>query len=298
MRPIHKNRKMLELKYHGRAFERGVLRWYHVMAKWIFELPLLKKPGVQNARNVRLNHIELPIENLPTKFDGCRILFIADMHVDGIGGLAESIIRIAERADYDYCFLGGDYSFGFDASDERMRHQVRQVVKSLVQKSRIFGILGNHDEYRTAELLDELGVEMLLNEGVCVERNGDAVYLVGVDDCIFFRAAELEDAGASVPDGAFKIILSHSPDLYRQAAQADYSLYLAGHTHGGQICLPGGVAVIANAHVPRKMVKGTWDYKGMVGYTSYGAGASIVPVRFFCQPEVALLTLTKGCGAE
>jgi predicted MPP superfamily phosphohydrolase len=220
------------------------------------------------------------------------------MHVDGIDALAESIICIAERAEYDYCILGGDYGFGFDASDERMRHQVRKVVKCLVKKSRVFGVLGNHDEYRTAELLNELGVEMLLNENVCVEREGDKVYLVGVDDCAFFRAAELEKAGATVPNGAFKIIVSHSPDLYEQAAQADYSLYLAGHTHGGQVCLPGGVAVIANARVPRKMVKGTWEYKGMVGYTSYGAGASIVPVRFFCQPEVLLLILTKGSDAD
>ena len=298
MKPIHKNRKILELKYKGRPLERDTMRWYHVMARWILELPLFSRPGRRNAGHVRLHRVELPIENLPTQFDGCRILFIADMHLDGMSGLAERIIRIAERVEYDYCILGGDYSFGFDASEERMRQQVRQVVMSLRKKSRVFGVLGNHDEYRMAEQLNDLGVEILLNEKVSLERSGDKVYLVGVDDGFFYRAVELEEAGATIPDGAFKIILSHSPDLYRQAAQAGYALYLTGHTHGGQICLPGGITLITNAHVPRKMVKDSWEYNGMVGYTSYGAGTSIVPVRFFCPPEVALLILTKGDEAK
>ena len=298
MRPIHKNREFLELKYHGRASERDTLRWYHVLAGWVFGLPFLKSHGLRSAANLRLNQFELPRENLPTVFDSCRILFITDMHVDGIAGLADNIIHVANSVEYDYCILGGDYSYGFDASDERMRQQVNEVVKSLVQKTRVFGILGNHDEYRTAELLDGLGVEMLLNESVCIEWKREKIYLTGVDDCAFFKAAELEQAGADVPNNAFKIILSHSPDLYKQAAQAGYSLYLSGHTHGGQICLPGGITITSNAHVPRRLIKGRWEYNGMMGYTSYGAGASIVPVRFFCRPEIVLLILTKGDGAD
>ena len=263
------------------------------MAKWILELPLFSRPGRRNAEDLRLRRIELPLKNLPAKFYGCRILFVTDMHLDGTSGLAESVVRLAERAEYDYCFLGGDYSFGYDASEERMIRQVREVTTFLIKKSRVFGVLGNHDEYRMAELLNELGVEMLLNDMVCLARDGDEIFLVGVDDDFFYRAAELEQAGVAVPDGAFKIVLSHSPDLYKHAAQAGYSLYLAGHTHGGQICLPGGMAITTNAHGPRKMAKDSWEYHGMVGYTSYGAGTSVVPVRFFCPPEVTLLILER-----
>ena len=298
MKSIHNNRRTRELEYHGQPYERGTWKWYHFVARWVFELPLLKKRGRRNAGDVRLNPIELSFKNLPVGFNTCRILFIADMHVDGIDGLAGTIIRIAEGVDYDYCILGGDCGFGFDASDERMRRQVREVVGALVKRSRVFGILGNHDEYATAELLDELGVEMLLNESAYLERDGDKIYLVGVDDNIFFQAAEVEQAGSDVPEGAFKIMLSHSPDVYQQAARAGYALFLAGHTHGGQICLPGGITVIANARVPRKMIKGVWKYKGMVGYTSYGVGVSVAPVRFFCRPEIVLLTLTKDGVAE
>ncbi len=294
MEPIHKNRKRLELEYYGRAAERDTLKWYHIMAKWVLELPLFLKPGRRNAGDVRLRRIELPVKNLPTAFDGCRILFIADMHLDGVSGLAECIMRIADGIEYDICILGGDYSFGYNASDERMRHQVCEVVTFLVGKSRVFGVLGNHDEYQTAEMLNKLGVEMLLNENVCIEKNGEKIFLVGVDDDFFFQAAELDKAGATVPEGACKIILAHSPDLYKQAAQSGYSLYLTGHTHGGQICLPGGIAVISNAHVPRHLIKGLWEYGSTVGYTSYGVGTSVAPVRFFCPPEVVLLILTKA----
>ncbi len=298
MKPIHKNRKMFELKYHGQVFERGTIRWFQVIAKLVFGVSLLKKFGLQNAKNLGLNQIELQVTGLPAKFEGCKILFITDMHIDGIDCLAERIIRIAGKVEYDYCILGGDYSFGFDANDEVMRRQLCKVVEFLTKKSQVFGILGNHDEYRIAEVLNGLGVHMLLNEHVYLEREGDRIYLVGVDDCYFFRAAELEQAAVAVPDDAFKIILSHSPDLYKHAAQAGYSLYLAGHTHGGQICLPGQIAVIAAAKVPWKMVKGRWRYRSMVGYTSCGAGTSIVPMRFFCQPEVVLLTLIKDNNTE
>ncbi|MFQ6035028.1 MAG: metallophosphoesterase, partial [Sedimentisphaerales bacterium] len=233
------------------------------------------------------------MKSLPAGFNGCKILFITDMHIEKIGCLADRIVSIARQEDYDYCILGGDYSFGFDISNPAIRQRLSEVLEFLKEKCRVFGILGNHDEYQCAEILSRFGVEMLINEHVCLEKEGDKMYLVGVDDYHFFRAAELKEAGAGIPNGAFRIIISHSPELYKEASAAGYSLYLAGHTHGGQICLPGSIAIVANARVPRKMVKGRWEYRGMAGYTSCGAGASIVPMRFFCQPEVVLLTLRK-----
>ncbi len=286
------------MKYQGQAIASGTIHWFDVMAKLLFEISLLKKFGLKNAQNVDLNQIELQLKSLPARFEGCKILFITDMHIGGIDCLAERIIRIAGQVEYDYCILGGDYTYSLDANNKVMRQQLCKVIEFLVEKSQVFGILGNHDEYRIAEVLDGLGLNMLINEHVCLEREGDKLYLAGVDDCYFFRAAELEEAAASVPDDAFKILLSHSPDLYKQAAQAGYSLYLAGHTHGGQICLPGEIAVITHAHVPRNMIKGRWKYGSMVGYTSCGAGVTLVPARFFCQPEVVLLTLIKDSNTE
>ncbi len=298
MKPIHKNRKMLEMKCTGQAIEDGTFRWFHVMAKLVFQISLLRKFGLKNAQNLCLNEIELQLKNLPARFEECKILFITDMHIGGIDCLAERIIRIAEQVEYDYCILGGDYTYGFHANSKIIRQQLCKVIEFLLEKSKVFGILGNHDKYRIAEMLNGFGVEILINEHVCLEREGDKLYLVGVDDCHFFRAAELEEAAVAVPHDAFKVILSHSPVLYKQAAQAGYSLYLAGHTHGGQMCLPGEIAVITNANIPRNMIKGRWKYCNMMGYTSCGVGVTIVPARFFCQPEVALFTLIKDSNTE
>ena len=300
MKPIHKNRKILETKCHERVFTRGTKQIFHFeniyglmpIVNLVFKMLFIKKIGLRNATRVGLNEVELGVKGLPANFDGCRILFITDMHLEGIDYLSENIINIAKNMEYDYCFLGGDYSFR--PSVKEVGRQLAKIVSLLTTKSRVFGVLGNHDTYRIAEQLNDYGVEMLLNENVCLERGAERVYLVGVDDCYYFAAAELKEAEQGIPDGAVKIILSHPPELYKEAEQAGYSLYVAGHTHGGQICLPGGVAMVVRACIPRKLVKGDWRYRDMVGYTSCGAGATGVPVRFFCPPEVALLTLRKN----
>jgi predicted MPP superfamily phosphohydrolase len=91
-----------------------------------------------------------------------------------------------------------------------------------------------------------------------------------------------------VPDGAPAILLSHTPELYRQAAHAGFDFFLCGHTHGGQICLPGGVPVILEAKIPRRLGSGAWSHGPMQGYTSRGAGTSVVDVRFNCPGEITL----------
>ena len=84
------------------------------------------------------------------------------------------------------------------------------------------------------------------------------------------------------------ILLSHTPETYRQAADAGFNVMLCGHTHGGQICLPGGIPVLTLADSPRALARGPWRYREMVGYTSAGTGTSIVDVRLNCPPEVTL----------
>jgi predicted MPP superfamily phosphohydrolase len=86
----------------------------------------------------------------------------------------------------------------------------------------------------------------------------------------------------------FSILLSHTPEIYRQAAHAGFKLLLSGHTHGGQICLPGAIPLTLDSVLPRRMGAGAWKYHDMVGYTSVGVGSCIVPVRLNCPPEITL----------
>jgi predicted MPP superfamily phosphohydrolase len=98
----------------------------------------------------------------------------------------------------------------------------------------------------------------------------------------------IEKAATGIPFEDFSILLSHTPEVYQQASYADFSLLLCGHTHGGQICLPGRIPITLDSVLPRHMGSGPWRYHDMIGYTSVGAGCSIVPVRFNCPPEITL----------
>jgi predicted MPP superfamily phosphohydrolase len=142
--------------------------------------------------------------------------------------------------------------------------------------------------------LETMGIRMLMNEAVVIDRDGAHLYLAGIDDAHFYRTDNIEKAAEHIPHDACSILLSHTPEIYRQAAHAGFHLLLSGHTHGGQICLPGGVAITLDSVLPRRLGAGSWRHHGMVGYTSVGAGSSVVSVRFNCPPEITLHSLEHG----
>ena len=142
--------------------------------------------------------------------------------------------------------------------------------------------------------LEEIGIRMLLNESEAIERAGEQIHLVGIDDAHYYRVDNIEKAVSSVPAANFSILLSHTPEIYRQAAHAGFKLLLSGHTHGGQICLPGAIPIILDSVLPRRLGAGAWTHRGMVGYTSVGVGSCILPVRLNCPPEITLHRLLRS----
>lgn len=135
---------------------------------------------------------------------------------------------------------------------------------------------------------------MLLNESDSIVRGDQRIHLAGVDDAHYYRADNLEEAAAGIPHEEFSILLSHTPEIYRQAAHAGFQVMLSGHTHGGQVCLPWSIPITLDSVLPRRMGAGAWNYHAMAGYTSVGVGASIVSVRFNCPPEITLHHLRRG----
>jgi len=107
--------------------------------------------------------------------------------------------------------------------------------------------------------LEALGITILLNECIAIRRGEDSIYLAGVDDAHFYRADNIEKATKEIPERSVSILLSHTPETYRQAAHAGFDLMLSGHTHGGQICLPGGIPILLEADVPRALGAGLGD---------------------------------------
>ncbi len=104
----------------------------------------------------------------------------------------------------------------------------------------------------------------------------------------------IEKAAETIPHEEFSILVTHTPEIYRQAAHADFDVLLSGHTHGGQICLPGGIPITLSAVLPRGLGAGAWRHHEMIGYTAVGAGSSVVPVRFNCPPEITLHRLSRS----
>jgi predicted MPP superfamily phosphohydrolase len=142
--------------------------------------------------------------------------------------------------------------------------------------------------------LEAMGIRMLLNECEVIARGDQQIHLAGVDDAHFYRMDNIEKVSQQIPAGAFSILLSHTPEIYRQAAHANFNLMLSGHTHGGQICLPGSIPITLQSKLPRRMGAGPWRHHNMIGYTSVGAGSSVVPVRLNCPPEITLHRLRAG----
>ncbi len=297
---LHARQRLgIEIEHEAQAFGQGlnffhIENWYsiHSVIRSVLRVTGLYGRGQRNARTVRLRHNHLRFRRLPIAFDGFTILHISDMHADMSQEAMRRVTELVVSLEYDICVLTGDFrgkTFGPFAQAIEGIERVRAHLRAPV-----FGVLGNHDSIRMVPALEDMGIRMLLNECVTIERGEEQIHLAGIDDAHFFRVDNIEKAGDPIPEGAFAVLLSHTPEVYRQAAHAEFDLMLSGHTHGGQICLPGGVPITLDAHLPRRLGAGAWIYQGMAGYTSVGAGTSIVAVRLNCPPEITLHHLNRA----
>ena len=283
----------IEDDHEQRMFGDG-LNFFHIenwyTAPWLIRTGLrltgLYRRARKNATKVLVRDNVVCSRQIPKSFDGFTILHISDMHVDMNDGAMRRLTTLLPDLQYDICVLTGDFrgkTFGpFDATLEGLA-RVRDHIAMPV-----YGVLGNHDTIRMVPGLEALGIRMLVNENEPLAHDGEHIYLSGIDDAHYYRVDNIEKAAAGIPEKAFSILLSHTPEIYRQAAHAQFDLLLSGHTHGGQLCLPGAIPVTLDSALPRHMGSGSWEYQRMAGYTSAGVGSSIIAVRLNCPPEITL----------
>jgi predicted MPP superfamily phosphohydrolase len=255
----------------------------------------LRRRGRRNALSIELRRNEVAIASLPAEFDGYTILHLSDLHADIAEGFTEALVRRVQGLRYDLCVLTGDYrarTFGPHAAALAALESLRGHLTGPA-----YAILGNHDTVRLVPAMEAMGYRLLVNEWTRIERGDAAIYLSGIDDAHHYRTVDFHRAARAIPREAASILLSHTPEAYRRAARAGFDLMLSGHTHGGQVCLPGGVPLMTDAGSPRSLVRGPWRHRGMAGYTSAGVGCSIVDVRVNCPPEVTLHRLRRGVAA-
>lgn len=265
-----------------------------IALKWLLKFSRLAGVARKNCADYRIERVETSFANLPQVFDGYRIVQLSDLHADALVDGGVGIISALNGLKYDLAVITGDYRFETNDDYAHCLSVMEPIVKQLsAAGDGCYGILGNHDFLEMAPTLERVGLRMLLNERVSIVRGDAVITLAGVDDPHFYGAHDLNHALGAESVNAFTILLAHSPEIIVEAEKRDVDLYLCGHTHGGQICLPGGFPVIANASCGYPYLSGSWRYRKMAGHTNRGTGFSTVAARFFCPPEITLHTLKR-----
>jgi len=172
-----------------------------------------------------------------------------------------------------------------------------ELIGAVRVKDRHLAILGNHDPAAMAEALEDLGFKVLINESTVLSRGGEHIVVTGLDDVHRFFTSDALAALSRAAEG-FRIALVHSAEVADYAAAAGYDLYLCGHTHGGQICLPSGRPIITHLLRCGYGSVGLWRDGNMIGYTNSGLGVGDIPLRFNSRGEISIITLRRSLRGE
>lgn len=238
------------------------------------------EPKRLDVTNLNLAHGEQPLT----------IAFVTDTHV-GPSFPAEDLeplISELEQLQPDVILFGGD----FISESPRYLKPLQPALKRITATAKLgcWGIWGNHDianiRRRIEPVLEECGVTMLTNESARIR--GD-LWLAGIDDVLLGKS-NLEASFAGIPEGARTIGLWHEPDLAEDIVPFSPLIMLSGHTHGGQVRLPG-IGELATPKLGKKYVAGKYNVQGTMLYVCRGIGMYRPPVRFNCRPELLVMTV-------
>ena len=257
----------------------------------ILEVSQLEKTAKREFTNFKIVNKEWKINS--KNFSGFKILHLTDLHADieenFATELAEKLKNIKENANI--CVITGDFQNNLNDEPTATVKAVKEIIKNIQSRMPIYAVPGNHDSIKTLDAVANLGIEFLCNKEKNIECNGEYLSLIGIEDNHFFKLDNIEKATSKAKRNGTRILLAHSPEIYKKAEREKIALCLSGHTHAGQIRLPYVGAIFKQANVPNKMIWGEWKYKNLQGYTSAGTGACGVPYRLNCPPEVIIHTI-------
>jgi len=229
----------------------------------------------------------LPVSGLPNALDGLRIGFVTDIHHSAMVP-AEDIrtaVDLVTAARPDLIVLGGDYvTWG----DRTFVGPVAELLGPLTAPHGVFAILGNHDDDRDMPAaLTAKGIQVLRDARTRLEIHGEGLELAGIR----FWTRKTSDIARVIGRARDTVLLlAHDPRRLDEAADLDVPAVLSGHTHGGQVVLPG-VGAVARRRFPVLSGLGSRDNTWM--FVSRGIGTVYVPIRINCPPEVAIVTLKR-----
>ena len=246
-----------------------------------------------NPYQPQLENVSIPVPPEHAGLTGLRIGFITDTHVGPFitpDDLARAT-QILANEHPDLVLLGGDYV----SESPRYITSAVEVLWELVREAPLggFAVLGNHDlsvsQRRVEEVLNTSGIPVLRNRSASIAYGNDTLWIAGIDETLLGDPLP-EATIAQIPAGAAAIDLWNEPESAEEATAQGAFLQLSGHSHGGQIRIPG-VGPIGLPIGGKRHVMGLNDAAGMPIYTARGVGVYRPPLRFNCPPEVTIVTL-------
>ncbi|HXM63094.1 MAG TPA: metallophosphoesterase [Terriglobales bacterium] len=255
-----------------------------------------------------LTAVEVVLPRLPAAFDGFTIAQLSDFHYDERSVVPiRAAIEIVKNLHPDVIVLTGDFAtvppfhreFHTAKGAAKAVEPCASLLSQLRPRPAIVSVLGNHDVAsdvrRIIETLDSHGLPVLRNRSIPIEHGGSRIWLSGLDD-VWEGDPDLNLALHGVPSDELVVLLVHEPDFADEAVHYPVDLQLSGHSHGGQIWLPG-IGAPWLPMLARKYPRGMYRVGPLTLYTNMGLGTIRLPIRLNCRPEVTLFTLRSRDGA-
>ncbi len=240
-----------------------------------------------------LTEAEIFLARLPYTFDGFKIVLFSDLHLGFFCSPKDllSLAVIVNSQNPDAIFFAGDLT------DKRVgKYKFEEAAEALKRFKAAYGkyaVFGNHD-YHTGVLkvkktLESGGFLVLSNQSATLTKNGQKIQVIGLDDAIRGKVNIKRALSFREPE-LCSILLVHEPDIAEVTSRYNIDLQLSGHSHGGQVRLPL-IGPLKTTQLARKFVYGLYNLGKMQLYTTRGVGVTILPIRFFCRPEIVIITL-------
>ena len=257
--------------------------------------------GFSESNHPLVTRLEIPLTRLPRAFDGFTIAQLSDFHYQHPYSVTpiRKTVEIVNGLHPDLIVLTGDFVTVpiWNAGNVRRFADTAEPCARLLQQLQApmgrFAVLGNHDggsdPVRVTRALRDHGMPVLMNHSVPLQRGKDRIWLAGIDDVLEGRP-NVAQALANIPSPELTILLAHEPDFADEVSVTPVDLQLSGHSHGGQVWIPG----IGAPWLPllaRKYPRGLYKVRNLTLYTNFGLGTIHAPVRINCPPEITLITL-------
>jgi predicted MPP superfamily phosphohydrolase len=250
----------------------------------------------------RLIRKEIALRRWPSRLDGFTIALLSDFHYDPYFSVhpIRSAVEIVNGLHPDLIALTGDFVsvpwFGNTAKAAGDAEPCAHLLEKLQAPHGVWSVLGNHDVFadsdRVTSALHAVGISVISNQSVAIEKDGARFWLGGVDD-VLAGIPDLPGALQSVPSEEAVVLMAHEPDYADYVAGYPVDLQLSGHTHGGQVRIPFMRPLYLPA-LAKRYIWGLFKIRELSLYTNAGIGTVGVPVRWNCPPEITFITVRKS----